>query len=136
MTTKNATTHSAANAKTTPKSKPAATPKADPAVGLCRGKWSACGGVNPSRSADWHICQECTDKRSAAMKASKAAPATTATAPQKAKAAPKAAAASKVTPVHPTTRRPAPRPKAEPVQRVPVAAMATPTVTPVTSSND
>lgn len=35
----------------------------------CRGKWSQCGGVNPSRSTTWHLCQECTDVRSASMKA-------------------------------------------------------------------
>lgn len=50
-----------------------ATTKPDPTT-MCRGKWSVCGGKNPARSADWHICVECTKKRAAAMRAEKPAP--------------------------------------------------------------
>ena len=44
------------------------TRKFDPEM-TCRGRWSVCDGKNPSRSAAWHICQECTDKRTGAMRA-------------------------------------------------------------------
>lgn len=43
-------------------------------IGKCRGKWSACGGINPSKSVEWKICLACTAKRAAAMKAAKPAP--------------------------------------------------------------
>ena len=49
------------------------TRKLDPEM-TCRGKWSVCGGANPSRSAVWHICQECTDKRTIAMDKTAKAP--------------------------------------------------------------
>ena len=52
------------------------TPTAKPKIEThCRGKWSVCKGKNPSRSEDWHLCQDCTDKRAKAMKAAKPAPA-------------------------------------------------------------
>jgi hypothetical protein len=49
---------------------PTAKPKSET---QCRGKWSVCKGKNPSRSEDWHLCEDCTDKRAKAMKAAKPA---------------------------------------------------------------
>lgn len=31
----------------------------------CRGKHSVCGGINDAKSAKWHLCQPCTDRRAA-----------------------------------------------------------------------
>ena len=88
-----------------------ATKKLDPEM-TCRGRWSVCGGKNPSRSAAWHICQECTDKRIVAMKA--------AVDPTPVKEAKTKA---------PSARKRGPRPSREPVARVPetMAALVTPT---------
>lgn len=33
----------------------------------CTGKWSRCGGANPSKSATWRICVACTAARKVAM---------------------------------------------------------------------
>lgn len=40
-----------------------------PAVpsGQCRGKWSRCGGTNPSKSATWRLCDDCTKARAEVM---------------------------------------------------------------------
>jgi len=35
----------------------------------CRGKWSACKGKNEAISASWHLCKQCTAKRTTALEA-------------------------------------------------------------------
>jgi hypothetical protein len=86
----------------------ARTPTAKPVtdVGKCRGKWSVCKGVNPSRSLDWHLCQDCTEKRAVRIKSGKADP--------KVKAPAKTAGTTREV----VAVRKAPAPKREPVARV------------------
>lgn len=93
-----------------------ATKKLDPKM-TCRGKWSACGGTEPSISAKWHLGAACTKKRAEAMKK-------TAAEIKPPKAAPKVAVVKPATP----TRKPAPRSSA-PVQRVAATAAPIPTIT-------
>lgn len=90
--------------------------KLDPKL-TCRGKWSACGGTEPSISAKWHLGAACTKKRAETMKA-------TAAEIKPPKAAPKVAVVKAATP----TRKPAPRTSA-PVQRVAATPAPVPTIT-------
>lgn len=83
----------------------------------CRGKWSVCGGTEPSISAKWHLGADCTKKRAEAMKKAAAE-----IKPPKAKAEPKPKAAA--APV----RKTPPAPKREPVARVTALAAPVPAV--------
>lgn len=85
----------------------------------CRGRWSVCGGTEPSISAKWHLGADCTKKRADQMKAAKAE-----VEPPKAKDATKVAVVKPSTP----TRKPAPRTSA-PIQRVAATAAPVPTIT-------
>lgn len=74
----------------------ARTKKALPENERCRGRWSKCGGVNPAKSASWHLCAgpgSCTEKYRAMKKAEAA------TRPKAAKkdAAPRSAGSSPTT---------------------------------------
>lgn len=83
----------------------------------CRGKWSACGGTEPSISAKWHLGAACTKKRADQMKvaAAEIKP------PKSAKQAP-----AKIVAI--ADRKP-PTPKREPVARVASIVAPIPTVT-------
>ena len=91
------------------------TPKLDPKM-TCRGKWSVCGGTEPSISAKWHLGAACTKKRAEALKKTAAE-----IKPPKAKAELKPNAAAPVRKTPPALKR-------EPIARVAAVAAPAPAV--------